>query len=144
MATSTADSLKTLLQYHTSTDEAVRVLVDMASETERRLSAIEEKIEPISGIAERLKAMDDKLNQMQALEEARQQRARHDAENRPSALLLQVALILAIILMVSPVLISEVRTRLFGDNPLTWLLALIGALALFLIAATVTRRNGTK
>ena len=144
MATNTADSLKTLLQYHTSTDEAVRVLVDMATETERRLSAIEEKIEPISGIAERLKAMDDKLNQMQVLEEARQRRAKHEADNRPSTLLLQVALIIAIILMVSPVLISEVRLKLFGDNPLSWLLALVGALAIFLIASILTRRNGNK
>jgi len=144
MARTTAESLKELLQYHTGTEEAMRVLVDMATETERRLQLIEEKIEPLGDIIGKLNDIDKRLTQMQVSDDERRRQQTHEIRNRPSILLQQVALTLSIILMTTPILISEVRTAWFGENPLTWLLALLAAIALFMGASIVMRRNGDK
>jgi len=144
MARTTAESLKELLQYHTGTEEAMRVLVDMATETERRLQLIEEKIEPVGDIIGKLNDIDKRLTQMQVSDDERRRQQTHEIRNRPSLLLQQVALTLSIILMTTPILISEVRTAWFGENPLTWLLALLAAIALFMGASIVMRRNGDK
>ncbi len=144
MARTTAESLKELLQYHTGTEEAMRVLVDMATETERRLQLIEEKIEPLGDIIGKLNDIDKRLTQMQVSDDERRRQQAHEIRNRPSLLLQQVALTLSIILMTTPILISEVRTAWFGENPLTWLLALLAAIALFMGASIVMRRNGDK
>ncbi len=144
MARTTAESLKELLQYHTGTEEAMRELVDMATETERRLQLIEEKIEPLGDIIGKLNDIDKRLTQMQVSDDERRRQQAHEIRNRPSLLLQQVALTLSIILMTTPILISEVRTAWFGENPLTWLLALLAAIALFMGASIVMRRNGDK
>lgn len=144
MARTTAESLKELLQYHTGTEEAMRVLVDMATETERRLQAIEDKIEPLGDMVSKLKDIDDRLTQMQQTEEMRTKRAVYEMRNRPSLLLQQVALTLSIILMSTPVLISELRVAWFGENPLTWFAALLAGIAVFMGASIAMRRNGDK
>ena len=122
----------------------MRVLVDMATETERRLQLIEEKIEPLGDIIGKLNDIDKRLTQMQVSDDERRRQQTHEIRNRPSILLQQVALTLSIILMTTPILISEVRTAWFGENPLTWLLALLAAIALFMGASIVMRRNGDK
>lgn len=49
-----------------------------------------------------------------------------------------VALMFGCIVIASPVLISSIRTQIFGDNPAVWYAYLIGLLTLFLALAFVT------
>lgn len=49
-----------------------------------------------------------------------------------------VALMFGCIVIASPVLISSIRTQVFGDNPAVWYAYLIGLLTLFLALAFVT------
>lgn len=132
----TAESLKNLLQYHTDTDEAIRVLVDMATDQQERLDSIERKVEPLPAMAERLDSIDTAVRQLQQMEVERRKREKGEADNRLSSLFQHIAFTLSIILFTTPAVLW------FQENPLVWLMSLLAAIASTLIASVVTRRNG--
>lgn len=133
---STAQVLKNLLIYHTTTEEAVRSLTDVVIGQADRLDGIEKRMEPLSTIETRISAIEDGVRQLQQMEAERRERELADRRNRMSAFFQQVAFVLSMILFTTPVLLFG------GESPLVWLLSLVAAIAVTLAASVVTRRSG--
>lgn len=133
---STAQVLKNLLIYHTTTEEAVRSLTDVVIGQADRLDGIERLMEPLGKIETRITAIEEGVKQLQQMEAERRQREMADHRNRMSAFFQQVAFVLSMILFTTPVLLFG------GESPLVWLLSLVAAIAVTLAASVVTRRSG--
>ena len=103
-----------------------RVLDDVAREqTEMRAALVE---------------MLPMVRQLSAAETRRSEVEQAVRSNWFSELSRLVGIILTVILGTSPILVSDIRHRIFGENPLTWLAALLALIALCAVLAIVTRR----
>ena len=88
-------------------------------------------------------ALDEMLPMVRQLSEAETRRSAAETTMRSnwfSELTRLVGIILTVILGTTPILVSDVRHRLFGENPLTWLAALLAMIALCAVLTIVTRR----
>ena len=88
-------------------------------------------------------ALDEMLPMVRQLSAAETKRAdveRTVRSNWFSELARLVGIILTVILGTTPILVSDMRHRVFGENPLTWLAALLAMIALCAVLAIVTRR----
>ena len=88
-------------------------------------------------------ALDEILPMVRQLSVAETRRSEGEQEVRSnwfSELARLGGIILTVILGTTPILVSDVRHRIFGENPLTWLAALLAMIALCAVLAIVTRR----
>ena len=88
-------------------------------------------------------ALEEMLPMVRQLSAAETRRAEVESSVRAnwfSELARLVGIILTVILGTSPILVSDLRHRLFGENPLTWLVALLAMIALCAVLAILTRR----
>lgn len=80
------------------------------------------------------------MRQLSAAETRRSEAEQTLRRNWFSELSRLVGIILTVILGTTPILVSDVRHRLFGENPLTWLAALLAMIALCAVLTILTRR----
>lgn len=80
------------------------------------------------------------VRQLSAAETRRSETERTIRSNWISELFRLVGIILTVILGTTPILVSDLRHRLFGENPLTWLAALLATIALCAVLTILTRR----
>lgn len=103
-----------------------RVLDDVAREQGEMRAALDEML-PME-------------RQLSAAETKRADVERTVRSNWFSELARLVGIILTVILGTTPILVSDMRHRVFGENPLTWLAALLAMIALCAVLAIATRR----
>lgn len=88
-------------------------------------------------------ALDEMLPMVRQLAEAETRRSAAETAVRSnwfSELARLVGIVLTVILGTTPILVSDLRQRLFGENPLTWLAALLAMIALCAVLTILTRR----
>lgn len=111
-----------------------------------KVDGIEEIVREVAVSSQGIQgALDKLLPMIQELKDHDVARARNESRIRSNALskvFQDIAVILTVITFCTPILISDLRRPLFGENELVWAIVLIGSIAFFSFASIITRKNG--
>ena len=116
----------------------------MAGQNER-LNGLTESVNALTSEQAGMKAAIDRMEpvlmRLDAANTARAAAEEHTRANRAARFFSQLAMIIAVIIGLSPVLISDVRTVVFGPSPVVWYTVLFAVLAAAMILSAVLRKN---